>query len=232
MGPAVLFIVLAAAASLGPVVARTGSPISQTVEDILPLFDLNSVAAKTRAAKLLLDAAGLASGRHETSLVQGALHKSIPFLVDMLDHDDPTAQESAAGALRAITNLVPDLQPRVASNGAIAPLVALIDASPVSAIQEHASAALWALTLHDSIRAKVVALGGIEPIVALAQSGSELAKGHAAGILAAISRDEHSRQRVLEAGAVSALVSILQKAAALGTAVAVQRPQVSFASAA
>ena len=89
-----------------------------------------------------------------------------------------------------------------------------------------------ALTLHDSIRAKVVALGGIEPIVALAQSGSELAKGHAAGILAAISRDEHSRQRVLEAGAVSALVSILQKAAALGTAVAVQRPQVSFASAA
>ncbi|CAK9217446.1 unnamed protein product [Sphagnum troendelagicum] len=131
---------------------------------------------------------------------------------DLLSHLQIGGIECKQRALDSMIQLMAEEDKNilmVASQGAVAVLVQLLDASQ-PCVRERAAAAICKLALNDSCEHQVVSEGGIAPLVRLLESGSSFAQEKATVSLQALSAGSENACAVAAHGGIPALVEICQ----------------------
>ena len=143
-----------------------------------------------------------------------AVALAIPILVQLLK-----GGHGASAAALAIDHLAVNSAANtnaICEAGAIAPLVALLQAGAGSEAATNAAGALWTLAyLNDTNRNAICEAGAIAPLVALLQAGagSETATNAASALWSLANSTDTNRNAICEAGAIAPLVVLLQAGA-------------------
>ncbi|KAK1679169.1 hypothetical protein QYE76_040017 [Lolium multiflorum] len=158
-------------------------------------------AAAAGIHRLLLSCAADASPNTISSLIATLTTPTTPL----------DALRRAAMELRLLAKHNPDNRVRIASSGAIPPLITLL-AHPDPLLQEHAVTALLNLALCDANKALLLDAGAVRPLVrALKAAASPAARENAACALLRLAQlDAAAAAAVGRAGAVPLLVNLLE----------------------
>lgn len=144
-------------------------------------------------------------------------HEGIEPLVLLLQGENEEAQARAAAAICRITLNQTDIQTRVAAQGAIDPLVALLSHGKSVDARSEAASALWSLSTANTVTQQAIAdAGAIPPLVRLLhensddQSKREAAQRQAARALATLAKDNATIQDSIASNeGIPPLVSLL-----------------------
>ena len=138
-------------------------------------------------------------------------HEAMKWTIqDLLAHLQIGSVDNKERALDSMVRLMSEDDKNilmVTSEGAVATLVHLLDASQ-PAIREKAAAAIRLLALNDTCEQAVVAEGGIAPLIRLLDSGSSLAQEKASDGLQGLSVSGANARAIASHGGVAALVEV------------------------
>ncbi|KAD4888588.1 hypothetical protein R6Q59_034422 [Mikania micrantha] len=188
---------------------RNFSNISSINDDSTAFSDCNSdrsgefTTTSSQSRRLLLSCATDNSDELIQHLVSGLESTSI---------DD---QKQAAMEIRLLAKNKPENRLKIASAGAIRPLISLISSSDLQ-LQEHGVTAILNLSLCDENKEQLASSGAIKPLVKALKVGTSTAKENAACALLRLSQLDENKSVIGRSGAIPLLVNLLETGSVRG----------------
>ncbi|GMH13635.1 hypothetical protein Nepgr_015476 [Nepenthes gracilis] len=130
-------------------------------------------------------------------------------LVSDLESTSIDEQKQAALEIRLLAKNKQDNRLKIASAGAIKPLISLISSSDQE-LQEYGVTAILNLSLCDENKELIAACGAIKPLVRALRTGSSTAKENAACALLRLSQFEENKIAIGRCGGIPPLVNLLE----------------------
>lgn len=130
-------------------------------------------------------------------------------LVSDLESCSIDVQKEAAMEIRMIAKNKPENRIKIAKQGAVAPLVSLINSSDLL-LQEYGVTAILNLSLCDENKDLIANSGAIKPLVRALKTGTATAKENAACALLRLSQVEEHKIAIGRSGAIPLLVHLLE----------------------
>ncbi|XP_071693258.1 uncharacterized protein [Rutidosis leptorrhynchoides] len=133
----------------------------------------------------------------------------IKQLVSDLQSDSIEDQKQAAMELRLLAKNKPENRIKIATAGAIRPLISLISSSDPE-LQEHGVTAILNLSLCDENKEVLASSGAIRPLVKALKHGTSTTKENAACALLRLSQFEENKSVIGRSGAIPLLINLLE----------------------
>lgn len=131
-------------------------------------------------------------------------------LVLDLESSDVDVQKQAAMELRLLSKNNPDNRIKIATAGAIKPLIAIVSSSDDTQLQEYGVTAILNLSLCDENKDEIARSGAIQALVRALLVGTETARENAACALFRLSQVEKIKIGIGRYGAIPPLVKLLE----------------------